>query len=64
MSRIWICGACGNHAVSKEKFTDSSCRTWAVEVVPTSIVWKDGRIIKAKAVGDEIKPGVSGMVSL
>lgn len=50
MSALWVCAACGRESTTRDEFRDASCRTHAVEVIPSSVVRDErGAIIKATA---------------
>ncbi len=61
--RLFVCGACGKEAASRDAFADVSCAMWAVAVDPASVERDaSGRVVKAIAVGELHACKVSGVV--
>ena len=50
MAGIYVCGACGKTAENTIDFSDVSCAVNAVLCDPESLVYEDGKVIKADAI--------------
>ncbi len=47
---VWVCPACGKSGPTRGTVGDESCRMWAVECWPSSLVFDGWRVTAAVAV--------------
>lgn len=51
---IWVCGACGKYADTRDGLRDVSCYMWGIECELESVKFdENGQIIAAKAIKKE-----------
>lgn len=48
---VWVCPACGRTNADRQGDWDTSCMTWSVPCRKDSLIYENGRLVSAEAVG-------------